>query len=73
MNFLFPVLLFFELFILKTVWKSDVEYSKIFVLKKKIIQRRVSLSLKRNKSGIFFSIYFMFCFNTFSEDFFLKT
>lgn len=34
MNFLFPVLLFFELFILKTVWKSDVEHSKIFVLKK---------------------------------------
>lgn len=72
MNFLFPVLLFFELFILKTVWKSDVEHSKILSLKK-IIQRQVSLSLNRNKSGIFFSIYFMFCFNTFSEDFFLKT
>jgi len=29
---LIPVLLFFELFILKTIWKSDVGYSKIFVL-----------------------------------------
>ena len=35
LNELIAFLLFFELFILQTVWKSDVGYSKIFVLKKK--------------------------------------
>lgn len=34
MNFLFPVLLFFDLVILKILWKSDVEERQIFVLKK---------------------------------------
>lgn len=56
MNFLFPVLLFFQFFILKTVWKSDVDYSKTFVLKEIIL---VPVFVFKKKSVIFFNI---FCF-----------
>lgn len=51
MNFLFPVLLFFDLVILKIVWKSDVEDRQIFVLKKILLVLKC-FSLKRLEPGI---------------------